>query len=174
MIWVSPTNHRSLEFEKMASQTPPPLPRNNNLRAAMMLNLFLPGTGQLLLGQRLLGGVLIALFLGCFAGVLVIFLVDYTQYLKQAMEGDILHGNRLEQIGQVFQVRWLCGLLAVGVVVYLGALGSLVVSPEKQIRSFRREAARLDCPKQPQEGVDERKLAGDKKEKTEPQHSPME
>ncbi|MHB8524444.1 MAG: hypothetical protein ACYDH9_27310 [Limisphaerales bacterium] len=116
----------------MASETPPPLPRTRNLRAAIMLNLFLPGAGQLFLGQRLLGGVLMALFLVCFAGVLVIFLVDYTRYLRLAMDGNILQGNRLEEIGRAFHLRWLWGLLAVGLAVYLGALVPLSARPKNK------------------------------------------
>ena len=88
-----------------------------SLRTAGLLNLLLPGAGQVYLGQRLLGVILLSLFLGCFIAALGIFLVGFGQYLKLALDGNILEGDRLERIGQVLHPRWLIGLAAVGAVV---------------------------------------------------------
>jgi TM2 domain-containing membrane protein YozV len=101
---------------------PPPLPQEKNLRAAVLLNLFLPGTGQLYLGRRVLGGVLAGAFLVCFVGMLGLFLIEYARYLNLAISGNILQGRRLEEIGKVFHRGWLLALLVAGLAIYLGAL----------------------------------------------------
>ena len=134
----------------MPVETPPPLPQPKNLRAAVMLNLFLPGAGQLYLGQRVRGFVLMALFLASFAGVLGIFLFDYAKYLGLVMGGDIFQGQRLEKIGQVFQIRWLVGLLGAGLAVYIGAFIGL--SPKSSTSASQDPAqSRSDRPEQPHE-----------------------
>lgn len=99
---------------------PPPLPghRAANLRRATAANVFLPGAGLYLLGQRTLGVVLIASFLACFAAVLAIFLSGYAGYLRAALDPELLGGDRLERMGEGFHVTWLLALAGLGVTVY--------------------------------------------------------
>jgi TM2 domain-containing membrane protein YozV len=123
-------DHCAPGIQSMPSATPPASAQSKNLRAAVMLNLFLPGAGQLYLGQRVRGYVLMGLFAASFAGVLGVFLVDYAKYLKLVLGGDIFQGNHLEQVSHVFQVGWLLGLLGVGLAVYVGALISLKSPPK--------------------------------------------
>ena len=106
-------------------ETPPKVKPAKSLRIAGLLNLLLPGAGQFYLGQRLLGVILLSLFLGCFIAALGIFLTGFGQYLKLALDGNILEGDRLERIGQVLHPRWLIGLAVVGAVVYLASLVGL-------------------------------------------------
>ena len=100
-----------------------------SLRTAGLLNLLLPGAGQLYLGQRLFGAILLVLFIGCFIAALGIFLVGFGQYLKLALDGNILEGDRLERIGQVLHPRWLIGLAIAGAAVYLASLVGLTFAP---------------------------------------------
>ena len=85
--------------------TPPKVKPAKSLRTAGLLNLLLPGAGQFYLGQRLLGVILLVSFLGCFAAALGIFLTGFGQYLELALDGNILQGDRLEQIGKVYNLR---------------------------------------------------------------------
>ncbi len=101
-----------------------------SLRTAGLLNLLVPGSGQFYLGQRTFGAILVALFLGCFAAALGIFLFGFGQYLKLTLDGNILEGGRLERIGQVLHPRWLVGLAISGAVIYLASfIGLAFVSP---------------------------------------------
>jgi TM2 domain-containing membrane protein YozV len=102
-------------------ETPPKVKLVKSLRTAGLLNLFLPGAGQFYLGQRVFGVILLVLFLGCFIAVLGIFLVGFGQYLKLALDGNILEGDRLERIGQVLHPRWLIGLAVFGAIIYLAS-----------------------------------------------------
>jgi hypothetical protein len=102
--------------------TPPPLPGQldqHKLRLATAANVFLPGTGLYMLGHRKAGAAYAALFLLCFLGVLVLFLVGYANYLSAAMDQDILKGNKLESIGEGFHKPWLLTLASLGGVIYL-------------------------------------------------------
>ena len=100
-----------------------------SLRTAGLLNLLLPGAGQFYLGQRLFGAILVVLFLGCFAAALGIFLVGFGQYLKLALDGNILEGDRLERIGHVLHPRWLIGLAISGAMIYLASFIGLAFVP---------------------------------------------
>ncbi len=84
-----------------------------------MLNLILPGAGLFYLGQRVLGTLLAAVFLACFLLILSLFLAGYARYFSLSLGGSILEGDRLEQIGNAFHLRWLAGLAVAGVVVFL-------------------------------------------------------
>jgi len=99
---------------------PPPLPSpQKNLRLATALNVFLPGAGLIYLGQRVVGSLLAGAFLGCFLGVLGLFLVGYSRYLSIAMSENLLEGNKLEEAGAAFHQGWLLGLAIVGGLLYL-------------------------------------------------------
>ena len=101
--------------------TPPPLPaaQQPSLALARTLNLSLPGLGLFYLGQRGLGLALAIPFLACFGAELVLFLVSYARYLQLSLGDDILQGDKIEQIGNVFPRPWLAGLAIAGVVIYL-------------------------------------------------------
>ena len=104
--------------------TPPPLPGQLNqekLRLATAANVFLPGAGVFILGHRKAGAILSGVFLVCFLGVLVLFVVGYANYLSTAFDPDILKDNKLESIGDGFHKDWLLILAAVGAVIYIVA-----------------------------------------------------
>jgi len=99
---------------------PPPLPpAGKNLRLARWLNLVLPGAGLFYMGRRCLGAALAVPFLSCFFAALALFLVSYGRYLSLAMGGDILEGDRLERLGEIFPSAWLAGLAIAGVLIQL-------------------------------------------------------
>jgi hypothetical protein len=99
---------------------PPPLPTTGkSFRLARWLNLALPGAGLFFLGHRRLGAALAVPFLACFFAALAIFVVSYARYFSLTMGGDILEGDRLEQIGEVFPRAWLAGLAIAGVLIQL-------------------------------------------------------
>ena len=123
-------------------ETPPKVKPVKSLRTAGLLNLLLPGAGQFYLGQRLLGAILLVLFLGCFAVALGIFLFGFGQYLKLALDGNILEGDRLERIGQVLHPRWLIGLAISGAIIYLASFIGL--SFASRGTSWENPAARKD------------------------------
>jgi TM2 domain-containing membrane protein YozV len=112
-----------------------------SLRTAGLLNLLLPGAGQLYLGQQLFGVILLVLFLSCFVAALGIFLVGFGQYLKLALDGNILEGDRLERIGQVLHPRWLIGLAISGAVIYLVSFIGLSFAPRAS--SHENSGARI-------------------------------
>lgn len=89
---------------------------------ALTLNLFLPGTGQLYLGQTALGLAYGVTFAGCCVAILVIFVRGYRQYIEITAGGGIFEGNNLEKLGPAFHVGWLIGLLVIGVLVHLASL----------------------------------------------------
>jgi len=99
------------------------------LHTAVLLNLFLPGAGQFYLGQRLCGAILAVLFLSCFAAALGTFVISFGQYLKLALDGNILEGDRLEQIGQALHPRRLIGLAISGAIIYLASFIGLSCAP---------------------------------------------
>ena len=115
-------------------ETPPKAKPARNLRTAGLLNLFLPGAGQFYLGQRLFGMVLLVLFIGCFAGAVGIFLVGFGNYLTLALDGNILEGDRLEQIGKALHPRWLIGLAISGAAIYLASFIGLSFAPRASAR----------------------------------------
>ena len=111
---------------------PPPLPSaGKSLRLARWLNLALPGAGLFYLGRRWLGAALAVPFLACFFAAFSLFLVSYARYLSLAMGGDILGGDRLEQIGEVFPRAWLAGLAIAGVLLQLCSM-ALFEAAKKQ------------------------------------------
>ena len=95
------------------------------------MNFILPGAGQFYLGQRVFGGVLASAFLICFVAMMTIFLRSYAEYMRIATSGDIFESNTLEQLGNVFHVRWLLGLLAASIVVFIIAMAGLAVTPKQ-------------------------------------------
>ncbi len=87
-----------------------------------MLNLFLPGAGQFYLGQRKTGVLLAAAFLACLFSILVVFVTGYARYFSLTLSGNILEGDRLEQIAKAFHPRWLVALAIAGVVILIISL----------------------------------------------------
>ena len=113
---------------------PPPLPaagqppdaaaRRWDRRYALALNLLLPGSGQLYLGQRVLGAIYAVGFLACFAAALGVFLRAYHDYLQLSTSDDILGGD-LEPLARVFHPWLLVGLLVVAVAIWLASVLTL-------------------------------------------------
>lgn len=99
-----------------ASGPPPQHPIS--LRLAAGANVLLPGTGLVLIGDRVFGIVLAALFLTCFLGVAGLFVKGYANYLNTALGDDLLKGDRLEKIGDGFHRPWLLSFAAGGILVY--------------------------------------------------------
>ena len=110
----------------MSSPVPPPLPIQSqpqkDFRRAWMLNLILPGAGLFYLGQRKIGSLLGTAFLGCFLSMLGLFLAGYARYFSLSLSGNILEGDRLEQICGAFHPLWLAGLAGAGIIVFLLSL----------------------------------------------------
>src|SRR5260370_42359428 len=108
--------------------TSPPPPAPKNCRRAFALNFFLPGAGQIYLGQRMMGALLAGVFLVCLCASLAIFVIGYASYLNVTLSGNILEGNRLEQLGEVFHPRWLLGVMSAGIACYFMGLAGLGIT----------------------------------------------
>jgi hypothetical protein len=106
---------------------PPPLPKpaEKGHRFAAWVNLVLPGAGLFMIGRRKQGLILAALFLACFFAALGLFLVSYARYLNMALSDDLMKGDNLERIGQVFPRTWLVGLAGAGGIIHLVSMGML-------------------------------------------------
>ena len=111
---------------------PPLLNPPRNLRHALTLNLFLPGSGQLYLGQTLLGIVFGVSFAGCFVAVLALFIHGYRHYLQLTTDGDILGGNNLEQLARDFPVVWFMVLLVLAILIHIASLVCISFSPKSR------------------------------------------
>lgn len=96
-----------------------------SLRFAFTLNLLLPGTGQLYLGQTVLGVIYMVGFVSIFVTMLTLFLRAYTRYLELSTSGDILGSDHLEELSHAFPVGWLIGLSVVAIGIYVASLASL-------------------------------------------------
>ncbi len=116
---------------------PPKIEPPKNVRSATFYNLILPGAGQFYLGQRVMGVILAVTFLGCFIAVMTIFLMGFSQYMKLVLGGNILEGDRLERIAQVFHPFWLVALMAAGVLIYIVSLVAL---------AFSKKSTKTDAP----------------------------
>jgi hypothetical protein len=99
----------------------PPTSRPRSRRFAQTLNLLLPGAGQIYLGQLVAGSSYALTFLGCFVAMLLIFFHSYTDYLQLTTGGDILEGDKLEQLTHAFPAGTLVGLLAMATVIYFAS-----------------------------------------------------
>ena len=110
---------------------PPKQQKAKSLRFAATLNFILPGAGQFYLGQRVFGSVLALVFLGCFLASLAIFVRGYTEYIRIATSGDIFEPNVLEQLGNIFHLRWLIGLLVTSTIVFIIAMVGLAFMPKE-------------------------------------------
>ena len=97
-------------------------------RAAMMLNLIMPGAGQFYLGQRAAGCAYAIPFIACLATLLVVFLRGYYQYLQLSTDGDILAAGNLEQLAHAFPTGLFAACSGVGTVIYLVSSIHLAVS----------------------------------------------
>jgi hypothetical protein len=94
-------------------------PHPRSRRVAGMLNLFLPGAGQIYLGQPLIGSLFTLAFLACFGAAIAIFVRAYVGYLQGATSGDILDAGNLERLSNAFPVGALIALSAAAVVIYI-------------------------------------------------------
>ena len=103
----------------MATPPPLPVPRQPSLALARTLNLSLPGLGLFYLGQRTLGLALAIPFLVCFGAEIILFVISYARYINLSLGDDILKGNKLEQIGNVFPRPWLVGFALTGAIIYI-------------------------------------------------------
>ena len=103
----------------MATPPPLPVPRQPSLALARTLNLSLPGLGLFYLGQRALGLALAIPFLVCFGAEIILFVISYARYINLSLGDDILKGNKLEQIGNVFPRPWLVGFALTGAIIYI-------------------------------------------------------
>jgi hypothetical protein len=116
----------NLWFPATNPGTPPLLaapsgPRPRSRLFAQTLNLFLPGAGQIYLGQFVAGSIYALTFLGCFVAMLLIFFRGYADYLRLSTGGDILEGDKLEQLTHAFPTGTLVGLLIVAIVIYFAS-----------------------------------------------------
>ena len=118
----------------METTLPPPTARKN-FRRAFALNFFLPGAGQIYLGQRTMGALLAGVFLVCLCASLAIFVIGYANYLNVTLSGNILEGNQLEQLGEVFHPRWLLGLMSAGIACYFVGLAGLAIARRQADKS---------------------------------------
>lgn len=109
-------------------EKPPVIQPPKSLRFAATLNFIVPGAGQFYLGRRLVGCVLGIIFLTCLVSMLTVFLKGYSDYLSAALSNDILKGQQIEKMGDVFHTRWQIGLLITAVVIYIGSFVGLPAS----------------------------------------------
>jgi len=103
-------------------------PRPKTMKMAMFLNLLIPGTGQIYLGQRFAGAAYALAFLASFAAVLIIFVHGYFNYLNLSTSGDILDSGNLEKVANAFPAGIIGALSAIGIVIYLASTIHLAVS----------------------------------------------
>jgi hypothetical protein len=108
------------------------LPGAKSLPLASALNVFLPGAGLIYLGHRRTGAVLVVAFLFCFFALMSLFLVSYARYLQLALSDDLLQGDKLERIGNVFPRAWLIGLAAAGLMIWVVSLALMVRARHKK------------------------------------------
>ena len=94
----------------------------------MALNLFLPGAGQIYLGQRTAGFLYAGGFCTCLLAMLVLFVRAYSQYLKLATNGDILESGNLETLARAFPIGSLVGLCVIGTLIYIVSAIHLAVA----------------------------------------------
>ena len=94
----------------------------------MTLNLFLPGAGQLYLGQRTSGLAYATGFCACLVTMLVLFVRAYSHYLQLATSGDILKSGTLETLSRAFPAGTLVGLSLVGTLIYVVSAIHLAVA----------------------------------------------
>jgi hypothetical protein len=111
---------------------PASTPRPRTLRFAMTLNLFVPGTGQIYLGQRTSGCLYAGGFCVCLVAMLVLFVRAYSQYLQLATNGDILESGNLEAMARAFHVGPLATLSVIGTLIYIVSAIHLVVTRSRQ------------------------------------------
>jgi hypothetical protein len=93
----------------------------------VMLNFVQDRTsGQIYLGQRALGAALAGMFGLLFIAFVAIMLNGMYQYF-QAVSGDILRGDQLEQLGRALKVPWLLGLAVMALCDFAAALVLLFI-----------------------------------------------
>ncbi len=110
------------------------------LRYATAANVFLPGAGLFLLGDRRAGAIVAGVFLACFVAVMAVFLTGYVNYLKMALDPEVLQGNKLERIGEGFHLAWVITFAAAGVVIYVVAT-AMFIRARARVRAAASGAA---------------------------------
>ena len=105
--------------------TPPILPPTKTRRVAVALNLALPGAGQWYLGQRMLGAVLLIVFLLTLILGIRFLLGGTGFYFRVASEGRIFEPGVLEQIAGQFRLPWLLTAVAIGILDQILAVALL-------------------------------------------------
>jgi len=95
-----------------------PAPRPRSRRAAVVMNLFLPGAGQFYLGQPGWGSVYALGFVACLAPMIVIF----SRAMQLAMSGDILEDGKLEKISELLQPGTIGILGALQIVIIIASI----------------------------------------------------
>lgn len=75
----------------------------------------MPGVGQIYMGKRWFGGLLLGLFLASFGGLVATWLISTAQYFEIVTDENVL--DRLEEMGQVWHPRRMIGLGLVGLIV---------------------------------------------------------
>ncbi len=110
---------------------PPPAKPERSRRFAVTLNLILPGAGQIYLGRWKLGAGFLLLFAACFISLVVIFLVGAARYFDLTTNGNILEGDKLEQLSTVYHPRWLIGLSLAGAGIWAASLIELARNDQR-------------------------------------------
>jgi TM2 domain-containing membrane protein YozV len=113
------------------SLPPAPKRRPRTMRFAMALNLFLPGAGQIYLGQPVMGSMYALGFLACLGTMLFAFCRAYISYFQLATSGDIMEAANLEQMAHAFPIGLLVALSVAGIVIYLASTIHLALSRPK-------------------------------------------
>jgi hypothetical protein len=100
-------------------------------RFATMLNLVLPGAGQIYLGQRLLGCAFAGGALACFVAAVVVFIVGIKRYWELASSGDLFEGRKLEQMREAMHPGQLFILVGVVILMYVLSIAALRLVPPR-------------------------------------------
>lgn len=114
---------------------PPPLPpippltsedtESKRRRTAILLNLALPGAGQFYLGRKGTGVGIMGLFLFSFVVVVGMMLWGFFLYFRGAVDADILAPGHLENLAEVFKLRWIFAGLAVAILLVAFSIADL-------------------------------------------------
>ena len=98
-----------------------PATRTKSQRMASTLNLFLPGAGQIYLGEPAMGSLFALSFLACFTAAVILFVRAYWEYMQTVSGSDILEAGNLEKLSNVFPGPTLVVLTIVAVVIYIAS-----------------------------------------------------
>jgi len=68
------------------------------------------------------GAAFMGVFASCFLTAVTLFLIGAWEYYSMASDVNLLEGDKLERLPEVFRTKWLIGLAIVGGVTWLVAL----------------------------------------------------